>query len=92
MDSRLILIKDEIHDAPNNVAQVEVGEYVNGMWGYRGITLSSSDIAHLLHGGCLYTDDGEYATVIALQRGAFNLNRDIKPDFTNHTGQGDYTN
>lgn len=88
----LVTITEDIYDTPNGFNQVNVGEQVNPMWGYREFTLSASNIAHLLRGGCLYTDDGEYATVIALQRDAFNPNRDMKPDFTNHTGQGDYTN
>ena len=88
----LVTINDSVHDAFNGCRQVDVGDVVDGLWGYREFTLSASDIAYLLRGGCLYTDDGEYATVIALQRDAFNPNRDQKPDFTNHTGQGDYTN
>ena len=88
----LVTITEDIYDMPNEFDQVNVGEQVAPMWGCRELTLSASDIAHLIRGGCLYTDDGEYATVIALQRDAFNPNRDMKPDFTNHTGQGDYTN
>lgn len=88
----LVTIDETIYDTPSGCEQVDVGDKVNGLWGYRELALSASDIAHLLRGGCLYTDDGEYAMVIALERDAFNPNRDMKPDFTNHTGQGDYTN
>lgn len=66
-------IDDTIYDAVNGFCQVKVGDEVNPMWGDRKLTLSSSDITHLLHGGCLYTSDGEYATVIALERDAFNM-------------------
>lgn len=88
----LVTIDETIYDAPLGCEQVDIGDIVDGMWGCREITLSASDIAHLLRGGCLYTEDGEYATVIALERDAFNPNRDMKPDFTDHTGQEDYTN
>lgn len=88
----LVTINEAVYDALDGCRQVDVGDIVDGLLGYRELTLSASDIAHLLRGGCLYTDDGEYATVIALQRDAFNSNRDMKPDFTEHTGQGDYMN
>lgn len=78
----LVTIDETIYDEPNGCSQVDVGDKVNTLWGYRKLTLSSSDISHLLHGGCLYTDDGEYATIIALQRDSFNSNRDMKSDFT----------
>ena len=63
-------IRDDVHDAVNGFNQVNIGDEVNTMWGYQELTLSVSDITHLLHGGCLYTSDGEYATVIALEREA----------------------
>lgn len=88
----LVKIDETVYDAPNVCRQVDVGDIVDGLWGHREFTLSASDIAHLLRGRCLYTTDGEYATIIALQRDAFNPNRDMKPNFTDHTGQGDYTN
>ena len=63
-------IRDDVHDAADRFEQVNIGDEVNTMWGYRELTLSVSDIAHLFLGGCLYTSDGEYATVIALEREA----------------------
>ena len=64
----LITIDETVYDALNGCRQVDVGDIVDSLWGYREFTLSASDIAHLLRGGCLYTEDGEYATVIALER------------------------
>lgn len=89
---KFITINDSVHDANDCFIQVNIGDKVNPWCGCREISISVSDIAHLIRGGCLYTNDGEYATIIALQRNSFNPNRDKNPDFTDHTGQGDYTN
>lgn len=61
-------IRDDVHDAVDKFVKVNIGDEVNTMWGYREVTITLADIEHLVKGGCLYTEDGEYATVIALER------------------------
>lgn len=65
-------ITNEIHNQPNGFTHVKVGDEVDTKWGYREMTISIKDIVHLLAGGCLYHTDGEYASVIALEREVIN--------------------
>lgn len=64
----LLTITEDIHDAVNGFTQVNIGDEVDTMWGWEELTITLSDISHLINGGCLYTENGEYATVIALDR------------------------
>lgn len=48
-------------------SQVNVGDIVDAMWGYSELAMSIDDIVHLLRGGCLYRENGEYAQVIVLR-------------------------
>ena len=62
------ITKDIFTDASLAFSRVNIGDTVDGMCGYRELALSVGDIVHLLHGGCLYTNDGEYGTTIVLRR------------------------
>lgn len=62
------ITKDIFTDASLAFSRVNVGDTVDGLCGYRECALSIGDIVHLLRGGCLYTNDGEYGTTIVLKR------------------------
>ncbi len=62
-------ITSEAFTYGSDFTQVNVGDTVDGMWGYRELTISADDIMHLIRGGCLYYSDGEYASVVTLAKG-----------------------
>ena len=52
-------------DGNTSFSRVHCGDSVDGMYGQAYLSLSLQDIAHLLHGGQLYsTVCGEYAVII----------------------------
>lgn len=61
------VIKPDVYDSLDEFRQVNVGDTVDPMYGYRQIGITGDDLNHLLNGGCLYHTDGEYARVIALR-------------------------
>ncbi len=62
-------MKDEnYYNSVNQVDTIEeVDTYSRELWGHRRYELSVTDIAHLLKGGYLVFDDGEYSTAIKLK-------------------------
>lgn len=68
MQNEQKITKDIFTDAWLAFSRVNVGDTVDGMWGYRECALSVGDIVHLLRGGCLYTENGEYAMTVVLKR------------------------
>lgn len=65
----VIRLKDEnYYNSVNQVDTVEEAEeHLNRLWGKRRYVLTSEDVIHLIRGGYLAFDDGEYATVLRLE-------------------------
>ena len=57
-------------------SQVNVGDIVDAMWGYSELALSIDDTVHLLRGGCLYRENGEYAQVVVFRRAPWEGDED----------------
>lgn len=70
------IMKDVFDDARFGFGQVNVGDVVDAMWGYSELALSFDDIVHLLRGGCLYNENGEYAQVIVLKKAPWDIDKD----------------
>jgi hypothetical protein len=63
------ITKDELnewktHGCDYAADRVSVGDEVDEMFGIGSISITQKDIEWLKNGGLLYTNDGEYATLI----------------------------
>lgn len=71
------IVEGKVRKGLDRYNRINIGESIDPMWGLRTYVVSMDDLRHLESGGCLYGEDGEYATVIALDEDGIKAIREI---------------
>lgn len=72
-----IVVGDKGREDGYGFKRVNVGDTVDGLWGYGEYFLSFEDLKHLLCGGALYNEDGEYSRTVRLDEDALKKSQNF---------------